>query len=49
MGGEGRVSFQTWQVGKRGIPLEQQLLLQCEAARAELPPLLSRTAAASSR
>ena len=34
---EGRVSVETWQVGKKGIPLEQQLLGR-GAARAALPP-----------
>lgn len=33
---EGRVSTETWQVGKRGIPLEQQLL--GSTARPALPP-----------
>jgi predicted Holliday junction resolvase-like endonuclease len=33
---EGRVSTETWQVGKRGIPLEQQLL--GSTGRAALPP-----------
>jgi len=36
---EGRVSVETWQVGKRGVPLEQQLLGQGSAARAALPPV----------
>jgi len=35
---EGRVSTETWQVGKRGIPLEQQLLGRSTAARAALAP-----------
>ncbi len=35
---DGRVSTETWQVGKRGIPLEQQLLGHCSTARAALPP-----------
>lgn len=34
---EGRVSAETWQVGKRGIPLEQQLLAG-PSRRAALPP-----------
>ncbi len=34
---EGRVSVETWQVGKRGIPLEQQLLGHGTGQRA-LPP-----------
>jgi len=33
---DGRVSVETWQVGKRGIPLEQQLM--GGRARAALPP-----------
>ncbi len=33
---EGHVSVETWQVGKRGIPLEAQLL--GGTARAALPP-----------
>jgi predicted Holliday junction resolvase-like endonuclease len=44
---EGRVSVQTWQVGKRGIPLEQQLLVHRDSARAALPPARSRAASAS--
>lgn len=38
---EGRVSVETWQVGKRGIPLEQQLLGRSQA-RAALPAHVSR-------
>jgi len=34
---EGRISVETWQVGKRGVPLEQQLLGH-SPTRAALPP-----------
>jgi predicted Holliday junction resolvase-like endonuclease len=34
---EGRLGFETWQFGKRGIPLEQQLL-KPEPMRPALPP-----------
>jgi predicted Holliday junction resolvase-like endonuclease len=34
---EGRVSTETWQVGKRGIPLEQQLLGSRARSPARLP------------
>jgi predicted Holliday junction resolvase-like endonuclease len=35
---DGRVSAETWQVGKRGIPLEQQLLGNGSTPRSTLPP-----------
>jgi predicted Holliday junction resolvase-like endonuclease len=35
---QGHVSVETWQVGKRGIPLEQQLLGRGHPPRAALPP-----------
>ena len=38
---EGHVSVETWQVGKRGIPLEQQLLGRSRA-HAALPPHVSK-------
>jgi predicted Holliday junction resolvase-like endonuclease len=45
----GRIAFETWQIGKRGIPLEQQLLGHPQSERPVLPPpLRSRAVTAGS-